>query len=248
MSIWGKLLGGAAGFALGGPLGAMVGTVVGHAVDRYQESSDATAAPVSKGLRRQAFVIAVIVLGAKMAKADGVVTRDEVDTFKRVFEVPAESVQAVAAIFNRAKADAQGFEPYARQIAAMFAGQPAVLEELLDSLFVIAMADGVMHDGELEYLRQVSALFGLSERVFDRLRATHVGVVGGELDPYAVLGVEPGMANDEIKTTYRRLVREHHPDRLIAEGMPEEFVEVANQRLAAVNTAYDRIRRERGIR
>lgn len=248
MSIWGKLVGGAAGFALGGPLGALLGTVVGHAVDRYQESSEATGAPVGNGLRRQAFVIAVIVLGAKMAKADGVVTRDEVDTFKRVFEVPAESVHAVAAIFNRAKADAEGFEPYARQIAAMFAGQPAVLEELLDSLFLIAMADGVMHEAELGYLRQVCALFGLSDRVFDRLRATHVGISGGELDPYAVLGVEPGADDGEVKSTYRRLVREHHPDRLIAEGMPEEFVEVANQRLAAINTAYDRIRRERGMR
>ncbi len=242
MSIWGKIVGGAAGFALGGPLGALLGTAAGHAFDRRRAAGQAR----PEEARQAAFTVAVIVLAAKMAKADGVVTRDEVDAFKRVFRIPPHELEGVGALFDRARRDATGYEPYARQIAGLFRGNPWVLEELLDGLFEVARADNVVHPAELAFLEEVAQIFGFDEAGFERIRASHLRP--DEADPYEVLGLRPAAGDAEIKTTYRRLVCEHHPDRLIAEGMPQEFIDLANDKLATINGAYERIRRERGLR
>jgi DnaJ like chaperone protein len=129
MSVWGKILGGAAGFAIGGPIGAILGGVAGHAVDKMRDST--REAPEDDATRRVAFTIGVIVLGAKMAKADGVVTKDEIGAFKEVFHIPQEEMQNVGRLFNQARRDAGGFEPYAKQIGRLFRHNPAVLEELI---------------------------------------------------------------------------------------------------------------------
>jgi len=256
VSIWGKVLGGAAGFAVGGPLGALLGAAAGHAVDAMREEEPSpsakprTAAPgAAAGLdavRQMAFTIGVIVLGAKMAKSDGAVSRTEVAAFKRIFHVPQHEMKNVGQLFDRARKETAGFEPYARQIAAMFGKHPAVLEKLLDSLFHIARADGVIGPQEIGYLRAVSRIFGLSETQFNRIRDSHIHASGG--DPYVLLGVTRKNSDAEIKAAYRKLVREMHPDRLTAEGLPKEFVDMATQRLAAVNAAYDRIAAERGLK
>jgi DnaJ like chaperone protein len=245
MSVWGKILGGAAGFALGGPLGALIGTAAGHAVDKMRapgREDEGEAANATKGI---AFTIAVIVLGAKMAKADGQVTSDEVAAFKEVFHVPPEELKNVGRLFNQARQDAGGFEPYAMQIGRMFRDHPAVLEELLDGLFHIARADGVVAEEELDYLEQIAAIFGFNAVDWDRIRAGNMGPDKG--DPFEILGMSRSAGDDEIKAAYRRLVRENHPDRLIAQGMPAEFVELANEKLATINVAYDRIRELRGL-
>lgn len=242
MSIWGKVLGGAAGFALGGPLGALLGAVAGHAVDKLRAAPGETAD--TDATKRIAFTIGVIVLGAKMAKADGQVTQEEVNAFKEVFHVPPEEMKNVGRLFNQARRDAAGFEPYARQIGRMFRDNPAVLEELLDGLFHIARADGTVTAGEIAYLEQVARIFGLSDAQWDRIRAGNVGP--DKSDPYVILGVSREAGDDEIKSAYRKLVRENHPDRLVAQGMPEEFIALANERLATINGAYDRVRRQRG--
>ena len=248
MSFWGKVVGGAAGFAMGGPLGALIGAVMGHAVDRFNESGDATAMPVDRVQREQAFAIAVIVLGAKMAKADGQVTRDEIAAFRRVFTVPESDVGRVARIFDEAKKDARGFEPYARQIAALFQGRPAVLEELLNALLEIAYADGAVGEAERRFLSEVAQIFGLDPSVLDRLFAVRGIDIGAAGSPYAVLGVSADAPLDEVKTAYRRLAREHHPDRLVAEGLPEEMIQIATRKIAGINEAYDRVLRLRGAR
>jgi len=244
MSIWGKILGGTAGFALGGPLGALIGLAAGHAVDRHLRQKAADAEP-DIALKNVAFTIAVIVLGAKMAKADGRVTEDEVRAFRQVFRVPEGEIKNVAKVFNQAKRDARGFEPYAEQIARLFRNHPAVLEELLGALFHIAQADGVYHPGEKEFLRQVAAIFGFGQAAFARIEAEHMGAQKG--DPYVVLGMSHDATDAELKAAYRKLVKENHPDRLIAEGLPEEFVDLANEKLAAINAAWDRIQKERGL-
>ncbi|HEY4163977.1 MAG TPA: molecular chaperone DjiA, partial [Dongiaceae bacterium] len=192
-----------------------------------------------------AFTIAVIALGAKMAKADGQVVRSEVAAFKQVFQVPQDETANVARFFDLAKRDARGFEPYAQQIARMFRKNHPVLEELLDGLFHIARADGRVQDAELAYLAEVARLFGFSEAQFARIREANLGP--DEADPYTVLGVRRDMSNDEIRAAWRKLARDNHPDRLIAQGLPEEFVALANQKLATINAAYDKVAKERGI-
>ena len=251
MSIWGKILGGAAGFALGGPLGAILGAVAGHAVDAMRQTQTAELAPEPEAVERAAskqiaFTIAVIVLGAKMAKADGVVSRNEVDAFKQAFRVPPHEQRNVGRLFNRARADADGFEPYARQIAGMFRRRSPVLEELLDGLFHIAKADGAVASAELDYLRRVGEIFGFAEPDFERIRAGHLGP--DQADPYGILGVDRQASDAAIKAAYRKLIRDNHPDRLIAAGMPKEFIDLATEKMATINAAYDRVAKERGIR
>jgi len=272
MTIWGKLLGAAAGLAAGGPLGALLGGVAGHIYDKWRdERKQGPEAPEIEDqgwqqdpleAKRALFATAVVVLAAKLAKADGVVTRDEVEAFKEHFDVRDDEVGNVAALFNEAKRDPGGFEPIALQVADTFAYEPAVLEEILDGLFVVAAADGTLKRPELLFLAQVASIFGFSQAEFDAIRARYeaarqrqqrgrrreqaVGEAAGP-SPYAVLGVDPKASEEEIRRRYRELVREHHPDRLIAKGMPEEFIKQANDKLAAINTAYDRIAKERGF-
>ncbi len=247
MTIWGTIIGGAAGFALGGPLGALIGGLAGHAVDRLADANAAGPArePSREQTQKVAFTVGVIVLGAKMAKADGQVTKDEVAAFREVFRVPAHEIDHVARIFNRAKEDAAGFEPYAAQVRAVLGGDKAVLGELLDGLFHIAKADARIHAKEVEFLESVARILGFTEAEFAAIRATHLGP--DRSDPYTILGVTRDMDESALKSAWRRLVREHHPDTLIAKGMPEEFIAMATSRLAAINTAWDKIAKERGI-
>ena len=241
--IWGKIIGGAAGLALGGPLGALIGAVAGHAVDKLRGGQSEDGADAT---RETAFTIAVIALSAKMAKADGHVTRDEIAAFRRLFHVPVDELKNVGRVFDLARKDSRGFEPYARQVARMFASNPAVLEELLDALFYIAKADGVIHPAEFHYLAGVAGLFGFDETTFNRIHASHAGV--SEIDPYAVLGVEPHAEDAEVREAWLRLTRENHPDRLTAQGMPQDFIEIATERMATINAAWDRVRKSRGLR
>ena len=192
MSIWGKIIGGAAGFALGGPLGALLGALAGHAADKYVGGElpalEGPEGDERAGTRQIAFTIAVIALGAKMAKADGQVDRSEIAAFKEVFQVPASETANVARVFDLAKRDARGFEPYAKQIARMFRKDSPVLEELLDGLFHIARADGKVHDSEIAYLAEVARIFGFSEADFVRIRED-----GGQHDWPYWRGRLPGM-------------------------------------------------------
>jgi DnaJ like chaperone protein len=235
MSIWGKISGAVAGLVTGGPLGALLGAVAGHfLIDR-----DGTDASVG-------FTIAVIALSAKMAKADGIVTEDEVRAFERLFRVAPEETANVRRVFDLARRDTAGFEVYAAQIARLFADNPALLEDILDGLFEIAKADGVLHPGEAAFLERVAEIFGFAPNEFRRIRASHFAP--DKADPYVVLGVAYDASDDEIRHTYRRLVRENHPDSLIGRGVPEEFVRLATDKLAAINGAYDKIELERGLR
>ena len=232
MSIWGKLGGAAAGFVVAGPIGSLAGLLAGHMLFDREEGETGVA-----------FTIAVIALGAKMAKADGVVTDDEVQAFERIFHVPENEIANVRRVFNLARQDTAGFESYAAQIARAFRGNPAMLEDILDGLFEIAKADGVLHPGEQAFLETVAEIFGFAPNEFRRIRASHFGP--DKADPYAVLGCAYDASDTEVKRTYRMLVRENHPDQLIARGVPPEFVKLATDKLAAINAAYEKICEER---
>ncbi len=196
--------------------------------------------------RTVGFTIAVIALGAKMAKADGRVTRDEVAAFREVFTIPPEAERDAARVFNLARTDVAGFEGYASRVARMFGDRKAPLEDLLEGLFHIAAADGEFHPDEEAFLRRVWEIFGLRERVFRALRSRYAP--DAPPDPYAVLDLDPEAADEVVRAQWRRLVRESHPDRMIARGVPEEAVKLATARLAAVNAAYETIQRERAGR
>jgi DnaJ like chaperone protein len=188
------------------------------------------------------FTIAVIALGAKMAKADGLVTRDEVSAFREVFTIPAHEEANAARVFNMARQDVAGFEDYAARIAAMFEGNSDVLSDLMEGLFHIAIADGEYHPQEHDFLQDVSEIFGLPPREFASLRERFAP--GVHHDPYAVLGVSRDMSMDDIRTRFRQLVRDTHPDRMAARGVPEEAVKLAEARMSEFNAAWDEIKRE----
>lgn len=226
MSLWSRIAAALSALAAGEGLGTLF--------DRLRTPPE----------RSVAFTIAVIGLGAKMAKADGRVTKDEVAAFRAVFTVPPGEEAHAARVFDLARQDVAGFEDYARRIAAMFrADRPedrAVLIDLMEGLFHIAVADGAYHDHEDAFLSRVAAIFGLDGRCFDSLRARHLPP--GAADPWAVLGIDRGAGIEAARSAYRAAVRETHPDRMIARGVPAEAVRLAEGRLKALNRAWEVIR------
>ncbi len=240
MSIWGKLTGAAAGLAIGGPLGALFGGVAGHIADRVTET------PEDKDLRnRWSFTAGVVALGAKMAKADGHVSKDEIIAFREVFQIKEADQKNVALLFNLAKRDVAGYDAYADQLAQTFHDNPQLLRDVLEGLFHIALADQVLHPSEEQFLFDVAQRFGIDKNQFRNIKSRHV--ITNDQDPYNILEIAPDVSNEQLKRHYRALVVEHHPDRLVARGVPVEFIDIANNRLAAINAAYEEIKNERGL-
>lgn len=246
MSVVGRILVGARHLSFGGPMGHLLARIGEHLPHWHHPTTDGDGRPADNGhgdpRQRVSFTIAVIALGAKMAKADGEVTRDEVAAFNEVFSVPPGEEAHMRMIFDLARRSSHGFESYARQVGRLFAGDKAVLEDLLAGLFHIALADGELCRAEDAYLREVARLFGLSPSDYARIRATHGGPSHEEPDdPYAVLGITAGASPEEIRVAYHRLVRETHPDALLAQGAPVENLALATARIARINAAHDRL-------
>ncbi len=232
MKIWDRIVDGATRLATGEALGSLLGAT--------SPPADDDAHP---GLRQIAFTIGVIALGAKMAGADGEVSDIEVEAFRDFFQVPPGEERNVERFFNLAKRDVSGFETYARQLAALFPDAPEILENVLEGLFGIARADGPVDVAEADYLAKVARIFGLSSARFERAKAAALGVM--ECEPCIILGIDPLATDEQIRDAWLRQVRANHPDRMIAQGLPEEAIAMANRKLALINDAYDRLRRER---
>jgi len=194
--------------------------------------------------RSVAFAIAVVALGAKMAKADGQVTRDEVTAFREVFQIAREDEAGAARVFNLARQDVAGYQEYAHRIAAMFGDQHAYLCDVMEGLFHIAAADGAYHPGEDVFLAEVAAIFAINEREFRCMRSRFVP--DAVPDPYSVLGVAEDAPLADIRSAWRQMVRENHPDRMMSRGLPEEAVKLAEKRLMDVNRAWKEIGERRG--
>jgi DnaJ like chaperone protein len=244
MSVIARIIHGAREFSFGGPIGALLERIASHLPQHlphlhlHHEPNHSADDP----RRRIAFTIAVIALGAKMARADGEVTRDEVAAFGDVFQVPPGEEEHVRLVFDLARKSTAGFELYARQVGRLFAGNRAVLEDLLGGLFHIALADGAVCAAEDRYLEEVAHLFGFSAAEYARIRAVYTGDETAEADdPHQVLGVGRDASPDDIRVAYHRLVRENHPDLLMAQGLPPECVALATSRVARINAAHDRL-------
>lgn len=242
MSLWTRIMRSAAGLAASGPFGfaaAALGELSGARTSVADEDPEDNTKSIG-------FTIAVIALGAKLAKADGEVSRDEVAAFREFFHVPPDQEANVQRFFDQAKRDVAGFEVYARQVARLFKTEPAVLEKLLGGLFNIAKASGIV-PAELAYLRRVAEIFGFDDAAFERIRRSHLGAALIDEDPYAVLGQRSSASDDELKTAYRRLMHENHPDLLIGAGMPQEAIQLATQKAAAITAAWQKVRLARNI-
>jgi DnaJ like chaperone protein len=250
MSVVGRILVGARHLSFGGPLGNLLARVAEH-LPHWHTPLAHDGQPADNGhgdpRRRVTFTIAVIALGAKMARADGEVTRDEVAAFNDVFQVPPGEEAHLRTIFDLARRSTHGFESYARQVARLFADDRAVLEDLLGGLFHIALADGEVCAAEDAYLHEVARIFGFSAADYARIRATHAGPPPEE-DPHAILGVPMDAGPDEIRVAYHRLVRESHPDTLVSRGLPPELIERATARIARINAAHDRLVKDAALR
>ena len=276
MAIWGKVFGAVTGFAVGGPPGAVIGAALGHAADRgslleppqgggwasavggnarARIAPDPTSAAARIALRMaavmgrkdQLFAIVAVVLSAKLAKVDAPVNRAEIDTFKRCFRIPPESTREIGRLFDQARARTDDFEPFAAELANAFSDNRLVLEDVLVALFSIARADGPVNARELDFLRRVHATLGLTRASWERAESGAARPSSDEPDAYAVLGLKPGASDDEIRQTWRQLMREHHPDLMTARGAPEATVAKSGDRVARINAAWDRIKRERGL-
>ncbi|MDC3131443.1 TerB family tellurite resistance protein [Pelagibacteraceae bacterium] len=246
MSIWGRLIGGAAGFALGGPIGAILGVMAGGAFDRRSRSrSSFNFNRIDHNQKQQIFTISFIILSAKLAKSDGQVTDDEISAFKEKFKVPKSELNKVAKIFNEAKKDSYGYKEIANQVGNLFSDNKILLEELLNNLFFIAASDGNISVNEVDLLKSISKSFKFSEKDFQRIFQSNLN--NKDSDPYKVLGVNRSSTDVEIRKKWIKLNKEHHPDNLIAKGMPKEFIKQSNKELAAINIAYDKIKEVRGI-
>lgn len=191
------------------------------------------------------FTIAVIALGAKMAKADGIVTRNEVRAFREVFHIPKKHEESAARIFNLARKDVAGFEIYAKQIAKMLNNRPAILYDLLEGLFHVALADNTFQQEEHYFLTVVAKIFNVGEQDFKILRARFLP--NQRIDPYAILGVESDASISDIEKIWKKNVFETHPDRMHARGVPVEAVKLAEKRLIQINDAWQKIAQERSV-
>jgi DnaJ like chaperone protein len=257
LSVWGKIIGGVGGFLTGGPLGAVVGAALGHAADSGAMPGRGVgpgAADMAAllGNRETLFAISVIVLSAKLAKADGIVKREEIDAFKTMFRIPPENLREVAQMFDKAREDSEGWEPFAARLGEAFADNRAMLEDVLAALFYIARADGPITRGELPVLQGIHLRFGLDAAAWDRAKGG--GQPGSaaqrqveQNDAYAVLGVMPNASDEDVRLAWRKLMRDNHPDGLAARGVPAEFVERATRKVAEINAAWDKIKRQRGL-
>jgi DnaJ like chaperone protein len=222
-----------------------VGSPLRAALDRLMRKLGFGPCPRDRTAAHQmAFTVAVVALSAKIAKADGVVSQPERDAFRAIFETSEREAKNVQRIFNLAQQDVAGFESYAQQMAELLVSEPQLKRDVFEGLFNIAAADGVLHRAEEQYLKHVAEIFGYTEAIYRSVRAQFVHDPD---DAYTVLGLDAGVSDTELRAHYRVLVRENHPDAMIARGVPKEFVDMANRKLAAINAAYESIAKERGL-
>jgi len=255
MSIWGKILGGGTGMVLGGPLGAVLGLALGHKIDKIRSrdsklidkdnSSDDNSLfqQYNENEKQIAFATGVIVIAAKLSKADGKVTQDEIIKFREVFDFDSKDEAAIGKIFNNAKKDAEGYENYAKQLKSVFSNQQELYIEFINSLFKIAMADGEIHINEEKMINNIALIFNMPIEVLESIKSQFL-LTSNNSDienDYKVLLSKPSDLDSEIKKKYFKLVKEYHPDTLVSKGLPEEFLKFANERLANINKSYERL-------
>jgi len=256
MGFLGKAIGAGMGFMVGGPIGAILGGVLGHAYDvsneqmhGYYQRDDHSWPEVEREFDRQyLFYVSLASLAAKMAKADGVITNDEIrafDHFLRIdLNLSVEERRTIARIFNEAKDSPEDAAAIARQFKALIGYQREVLQMMLQLLFRIALADGRLQKNEEIFIQNIASAFEMSDMEYQQIKALYIKQND---QAYNILGVDRNASDDDVKKAYRKLVREYHPDRMQAKGVPEDFMKIANEKMTEINQAYEQICKERGL-
>jgi len=237
MSIWGSLLGGVIGFSFGGPFGALLGSFLGGKISRLNSSKTIG----NQQNSQEIFALSLIILSAKLSKADGHVSKEELIAVKDKLQIPDSEIDQVAKIFNKAKDESTGYEPYAKQIAEIFRGNLNVLEEVINILFYIAEADGHVSNDEETMIANIAYIFGLSQKQYQSIKESRK--TSDKLNPYSVLESQPTDDLKTIRKNYIKLSKEHHPDLLISKGVPVEVINESKNKMRSINAAWDQVQK-----
>ena len=237
MAIWGSLIGGMIGFSLGGPFGMLLGSLIGGKMSRSRSGGGFR----SFAQPQQIFALSLIVLSAKLSKVDGQVSREELIAVKDKLKIPDSELDQVGKIFNKAKEESTGYEPYARQIAEVYKGNLNIMEEVINTLFYIAESDGNVSDKELEMIEDIARIFGLKDIQINGIKESRKS--SDKLNPYIVLQSKPEDSLDTIRKRYLKLSKEHHPDLLMSKGVPQEVLDESKAKMRAVNSAWSQIQK-----
>jgi DnaJ like chaperone protein len=252
MAWYGKAFLGGLGWAVGGPIGGIIGAVIGHALDDDDEARNTySQAPNAEEIAQQKnaiFLFSFFCMAGKIAKADGTVTREEVDLLENfmseMFGFDAETRKKAIEIFNESKNGNSTFEQYAQQFYGVFSNDREILLYMSELLMCLAAADDKYHPNEERMMRTMAGIFGLSETEYKNLK---IKFFGDEDKYYAVLECALSDDNETIKRSYRRLAKEHHPDILESKGVPPSMLLLAKEKLQQINEAYDFIKKQRGF-
>ena len=239
MSIWGSLIGGMVGFSLGGPFGMLLGSLIGGKISRARSRDGGNFGSFAQP--QQIFALSLIVLSAKLSKADGQVSKEELIAVKEKLKIPENEIENVGKIFNKAKEESTGYEQYARQISQIYKNNPNVLEEVINILFYIAESDGNVSHSELVMIQNIAQIFGLNQSQFDSIKESRKS--SDKLNPYIVLESKPEEDLQSIRKKYLKLSKEHHPDILMSKGVPKEVIEESKKKMRAINSAWDQIQK-----
>ena len=237
MAIWGSLIGGMIGFSLGGPFGMLLGSLIGGKISKAKSRTGFG----SFAQPQQVFALSLIVLSAKLSKADGQVSREELIAVKDKLKIPENELNQVGKIFNKAKVETTGYEPYAKQIAQIYRGNINVLEEVINILFYIAEADGNVSESEMKMIENIAKIFGLNEVQLNAIKESRKS--SDKLNPYIVLESKPDDSIEIIRKRYIKLSKEHHPDLLISKGVPQEVINESKVKMRAINSAWDQVQK-----
>ena len=239
MSIWGSLIGGMVGFSLGGPFGMLLGSLIGGKISRARSGGTGNFGAFAQP--QQIFALSLIVLSAKLSKADGQVSKEELIAVRDKLKIPENEIEQVGKIFNKAKQESAGYEPYAQQIAQIYKNNPNALEEVINILFYIAESDGNVSKSELDMMQHIAQIFGLNQSQFNSIKESRKS--SDKLNPYIVLGTSPEENLQTIRKKYLQLSKENHPDMLISKGVPQEVIEESKKKMRAINSAWDQIQK-----
>ena len=239
MAIWGSLIGGMIGLSLGGPFGMLLGSLIGSKISRAKSRGGFG----SFAQPQQIFALSLIVLSAKLSKVDGQVSKEELVAVKNKLRIPENEIDQVGKIFNKAKEESTGYEPYAQQIAQIYKGNLNVLEEVINILFYIAEADGNISQSEFKMIEKIAQIFGLNEVQFNSIIESRKS--SDKLNPYIVLESNPDDSIENIRKKYLKLSKEHHPDLLMSKGVPQEVIDESKAKMRAINSAWDQIQKSK---